>query len=149
MIRQARPDEAAAVSDLALRSKGYWGYSDEFLEACREELTYTPEQCAAGEVFVAERDGRLLGMSAIEGKPPEGEVVAMFVDLDAMGQGVGGGLIRHLLDESRTRGFTSLTLAADPGAEPFYVHHGATRIGEIPSGSIAGRVLPHLRFALS
>jgi len=37
-------------------------------------------------------------------------------------------------------------LDADPDAEPFYLHHGARRIGEVPSGSIPGRMLPRLAF---
>ena len=37
-IRPARPEEAGAISALALRSKGHWGYDPAFLEACREDL---------------------------------------------------------------------------------------------------------------
>ena len=44
------PDEAAALSGLALRSKGYWGYDAAFLDACRAELTLTPDQAAAARV---------------------------------------------------------------------------------------------------
>jgi hypothetical protein len=34
-IRPARPDEATDLSALAMRSKAYWGYDDDFLRACR------------------------------------------------------------------------------------------------------------------
>jgi hypothetical protein len=44
MIRPARVDEAHLLSDLALRSKAYWGYSPELIEQCREELSYSEEQ---------------------------------------------------------------------------------------------------------
>jgi len=148
-IRTACPGEAAILSGLALRSKGYWGYSESFLEKCRNELTYTPEQCGSGDVFVADRDGDVLGFSAIDGTPPAGELLALFVDIGAMGRGVGGELLRHALMVARDRGFRSLTLDADPGAEPFYLRHGAVRIGEAPSGSIPGRVLPRLRLDLT
>jgi hypothetical protein len=43
LIRPARPDECELLSELALRSKGCWGYDAEFLEACRAELTLVPE----------------------------------------------------------------------------------------------------------
>ena len=39
--RSAKPEEADALSALAFRSKAYWGYGAEFLEACRSELTLT------------------------------------------------------------------------------------------------------------
>ena len=41
MIRPARPEEAAALSDLALRAKAHWGYDNAFLKAYRAELTVT------------------------------------------------------------------------------------------------------------
>ncbi|MBD8021265.1 GNAT family N-acetyltransferase [Brevibacterium gallinarum] len=148
-IRFARPDEASALSALALRSKGHWDYSADFLELCRDELTYTAEKCGSGDVFVAEQDGQILGFAALDGTPPDGDLEALFVDVGAMGRGVGGGLLQHVLKVARNRGFTSLTLHADPGAEPFYAHHGAIRIGEAPSGSIPGRTLPELMFGLT
>lgn len=148
-IRFARAGEAATLSALALRSKGHWNYSEDFLELCRDELTYSAEKCASGDVFVAEQDGQVLGFAAIDGTPPDGELEALFVDIGAMGRGVGGGLLQHVLKIARNRGFTSLTLQADPGAEPFYAHYGAIRIGEAPSGSIPGRMLPELTFCLA
>lgn len=79
-IRKARADEAVTISELALRSKGYWGYSPEFLEACREELTFTPEECASGDVGVAEVDAEVAGFYVLDGGPPRGELRALFVD---------------------------------------------------------------------
>lgn len=148
-IRHARPEEAGAISALALRSKGHWGYSQEFLEACRAELTYSTEDCASGNVVVAERDGSLLGFYALGGSPPHGELAALFVDLDNIGRGMGAYLLQHALRTAASRGFETLTLDADPGAELFYVRHGAVRISEVASGSLPGRVLPQLQFKLS
>ena len=73
LVRHARPDEAAAISDLALRSKGHWGYSAEFLEACRDELTVSAAWCEAGTVLVAvdeSDDGVLLGFVALSASHP-------------------------------------------------------------------------------
>ena len=49
-LRAARPEEAAAISALALRSKAHWGYDEAFLAACRAELTWTAAQCGSGDV---------------------------------------------------------------------------------------------------
>jgi len=43
---------------------------------------------------------------------------------------------------------TRVVLDADPGAEPFYARFGARRTGEVPSGSIEGRMLPRMAFVL-
>lgn len=149
VLRTARTYESSALSELALRSKGHWGYSADFLEACRAELTVTPQRCASGAVTVAVRGDRILGFHVLEGEPPDGELAALFVDSDVIGTGVGGRLLRHALGSAVRQGFRTLVLEADPGAESFYVRHGAVRIGEVASGSIPGRVLPHLRFELT
>ena len=52
-IRNARPQEAEWLSELAVRSKGYWGYSPEFLEACLAD--------PAQHLFVACEEGRVIG----------------------------------------------------------------------------------------
>ncbi|MGC3994170.1 MAG: GNAT family N-acetyltransferase [Propionicimonas sp.] len=147
-VRAARAEEAAALSDLALRSKGHWGYPAEFLEACRAELTLTAQECASGDVLVAERDGVVLGFAALGGTAPAGRLDALFVDPPAIGTGVGRLLLEHALAEACRRGFATVTLDADPGAAPFYAKHGGVRTGTAPSGSIAGRDLPVFTFEL-
>ena len=37
-IGAAEPENAVALSDLSYRSKAQWGYSDEFMLACKNEL---------------------------------------------------------------------------------------------------------------
>ncbi|WP_239116313.1 GNAT family N-acetyltransferase [Planotetraspora phitsanulokensis] len=145
LIRPARAEEADLLGDLALRSKGYWGYDRDFMEACRAELTFPPEQVRAQRISVAESAGRVLGFYSLAGEPPDGELGNMWVEPDAIGGGVGRRLWHHAMRTARTAGFTNLRIDADPFAEGFYLAMGAERVGETPSGSIPGRVLPLLR----
>jgi GNAT superfamily N-acetyltransferase len=149
-LRSARPDEAAALSELAVRSKAYWGYDAEFMEACREELTVDPEHIASGQVVVALVDGELGGFSTIVGDPPVAEVEALFVEPEHIGAGVGIGttLFVALCDGARAAGFTRLLIEAEPNAAGFYEHLGAVKVGHRPSGSIPGRTLPLFELAL-
>ena len=149
-LRPARPDEAAALSELALRSKAHWGYDAEFIEACRRELTVDPEHIAAGRVVVAMVDGELGGFSTLVGEPPVAEVEALFVEPDHIGAGVGIGttLFVALCDAARAAGFTRLLIEADPNALGFYERRGAVKTGDRPSGSIPGRTLPLLELDL-
>ncbi|GAA4555187.1 GNAT family N-acetyltransferase [Planotetraspora kaengkrachanensis] len=144
-IRPARAEEAGLLGDLALRSKGHWGYDHDFLEACRAELTFHPDQLRAQRIAVAESAGRVLGFYSLTGEPPDGELGNMWVEPDAIGGGVGRHLWHHALRTARSAGFTTLRIDADPFAEGFYLAMGAERVGETPSGSIPGRVLPLLR----
>ena len=143
-LRPARDDEAEALGRLALRSKGHWGYDEAFLAACADELRMEPDTMAARRVTVAEEDGTLLGFTTLEGKAPQGVLGMLFVEPEAIGRGLGRLLYRHVMDQARELGFDLLTIDADPHAEPFYLAMGAVRVGEVPSGSIPGRVLPLL-----
>ncbi|GEC06375.1 N-acetyltransferase [Streptomyces spinoverrucosus] len=144
LIRPARTTEAEALSDLALRSKAHWGYDTEFLEACRDELTVEASEVAYRRATVAERDGRILGFTTLEGKPPTGVLGMMFVEPQVIGQGIGRLLFEHTMAAGRALGFAQVTIDAHPNAEPFYRAMGAVRTGNVPSGSIAGRLLPRM-----
>ncbi|MFD0278915.1 GNAT family N-acetyltransferase [Kitasatospora sp. NPDC127111] len=148
-IRPAGPDEAELLSALALRSKGYWGYDEAFLEACREELTLDPAAIERRRTAVAEDGGRVLGFVTLVGAPPQGELGMLFVEPDAIGRGVGRSLVEHVRAQAAALGFRRLTIDSDPFAEPFYLAMGATRIGTTPSGSIPGRELPLLALEIA
>ena len=144
LIRPARATEAGILTELALRSKAHWGYDAQFLEACRDELTVAANEVTRRRALVADRDGHILGFTTLQGEPPTGVLGMMFVDPQAIGQGIGRLLFEHTIAAGRDLGFTQLTIDADPNAEPFYRAMGAVRIGNVPSGSIAGRVLPQM-----
>ncbi|MEU6235665.1 GNAT family N-acetyltransferase [Kitasatospora sp. NPDC047058] len=148
-IRPARPDEAELLSALALRSKGYWGYDEAFLEACREELTLDPAAFERQWTAVAEEGGRVLGFVTLTGAPPQGALDMLFVEPDAIGRGVGRRLVEHLRAQAAALGFRRLTIDSDPFAESFYLAMGATRIGSTPSGSVPGRELPLLALEIA
>jgi GNAT superfamily N-acetyltransferase len=147
-MRSGRPEEAAALSALALRSKAHWGYDSAFLEACRAELTLAPDDVIRDRVSVAEAGGAVAGFVALAGASPEGELTFLFVDPPFMGSGVGRALFAAALETARAEGFRSLTVESDPDAEAFYLRMGAWRDGSVASGSIPGRELPRLRFDL-
>jgi hypothetical protein len=49
---------------------------------------------------------------------------------------------------AREKGLTVLHLNADPEAETFYRSLGFSTVGRVPSSSISGRMLPHMRINL-
>lgn len=149
VLRPARHEEAAALSDLALRSKGHWGYDAEFLAACRAELTLDPDELATHRTLVAEVDGRPAGFGTLEGVPPYGELGMLFVDPGLLGRGIGTVLLAALVERARKEGFHRLSIDADPHAEAFYLAHGAVRAGTVGSTSIPDRVLPRLELAIT
>ena len=151
-IRAARPEEAQVLTELALRSKAYWGYAPEFMEACREELTIGPDKIR-DDVFhhyLAERDTDILGFYALEKLAPEGtfELDALFVAPEHIGQGVGRALIEHAKQVAARVGGRRLIIQGDPNAEAFYRAAGGEITGQRESGSVPGRFLPIFTIAL-
>jgi GNAT superfamily N-acetyltransferase len=150
-VVDGRAQDADALSELALRSKGYWGYDAAFLEACRDELTLTADQAAAARV-VRGNDGTARGFHVLAsdpaGEPARGELLMLFVDPSAIGSGVGRALLDDALRYAARLGWSTLRVESDPGAVGFYVAHGARRVGTVPSGSVPGRELPLLELSV-
>jgi N-acetylglutamate synthase-like GNAT family acetyltransferase len=142
IVRAARPGEEAALTELAVRSKGHWGHDEAFLERARRELTVLPEHLERWIVRVAERDGAVIGVAAVD--PAVAELELLFVEPSAIGTGAGRALLRDALDRAREAGLDTLTIESDPDAEPFYRAHGAEPVGTRVSSS-TGRELPLLR----
>lgn len=151
LIREARLDEAAQLSDLAMRSKAHWGYSQEFMEACRDELQVSPENITSDRYFcfVAERAQSLLGYYILKVIcASQYELEALFLEPSAIGQGIGKALLEHAKTLTRQEGAQAIMIDSDPNAEAFYLSAGAKKVGSSPSGSIPGRVIPLLEIAL-
>jgi GNAT superfamily N-acetyltransferase len=147
-IRPAEPNEAEALTELTMRSKAHWGYDEEFMRSVRAELTVSRDTIAEQEVFVLEERGVVAGFYALVGSMPHTELSMLFVDPSFHRRGYGRLLFEHAAREARALGATEMTIDSDPFAEPFYLALGAERIGDVPSGSIPGRMLPQLRYRL-
>ena len=106
-IRSATPQEADEISELTVRSKAYWGYSKDFMDACREELTVTQQLIGSDNIdyLVAEHGSKLLGYYAIEKcSEKEYELEALFVDPEYIGKGIGKALITHAKNKTKSLG---------------------------------------------
>lgn len=144
------PGEAALLSALALRSKAHWGYAPDFIDACRDELTYAAADIARGGFVVAEADGAVLGFYALDRcASREVELDALFVEPAAIGRGIGRVLIEDAKARATRLGARRMTIQGDPHAARFYAAAGALPSGTRPSGSIPGRALPLFVIALA
>ena len=148
MLREATNADLAPLSELALRSKGHWGYDDEFLATCRAELTLTEDRLTTERIVVAEVDGDRMGYFALALRRPGSELVDLFVEPVAIGRGVGRVLWEEMLERAAAGGAAWVEIEADPHAMAWYLRRGAQRIGAVPSASIPGRELPLLRVEL-
>lgn len=148
LIRAPDVEELPALSELCMRSKAVWGYDAAFMEACRGELSFDPRDLASSLIAVAARGGSVVGIAQVRMSGDGADLVKLFVEPAAMRGGVGQALFAWAADAARASGAARMTIEADPGAAPFYRRLGALDAGVVPSGSIAGRMLPKLVLAL-
>lgn len=144
-LRRARTDEAGELTELSMRSKRSNGYDEAFMKACREELTVTAERMTAGEYWVAETD-EICGCVCLltNAHSPVGEIHAFFIDPTWKRRGIGRMLWQKVVERARAKELSILCLDADPAAVSFYQAMGCQIVGNTPSGSIKGRMLPRM-----
>lgn len=142
-IRRALASDVAELTRLAHAAKRSWGYPDDWMELWRADLTLTPEQIQSQAVYCAVAGSRIVAFYAVSADEQDFELEHMWVDPEHMRAGLGTRLFRHAVDLVRSLGGTSLRIASDPNAEPFYLRQGARRVGLVPSQP-AGRELPLL-----
>ena len=147
-IRQPTVDELSGLSDLCFRSKAIWGYDEEFMEACRGELSLEPRDLELTSIAVAEHGGKPIGVAQLKVVDDEADLLKLFVDPNALRSGTGKALLAWATDVARKLGATRLTIEADPDAAPFYRKMGAYDVGQAPSGSVPGRMLRKLAMNL-
>lgn len=141
VIRPARLDELDALTQLAMRSKAVWGYSEQFMAACRDELTMTKDEL--GELFVREVDSEVVGVYSLQRlSETHAELGYLFVEPAQLRRGHGRALIVDAMRRGAALGYTTLVIQGDPHAVDFYVAVGAKQIGTRESDSVPGRFLP-------
>ncbi len=145
-LRLAAPNEASALSALAVQSKSHWPYTAEQLALWDEDLTLSEELISNTYCWVAVSGGHIAGCFVLDPRHTPWPLQHFWVHPQQMGRGVGRALLEKARTLAKQAGKAVLTIDADPHAEAFYLACGAQRAGEI-SAPIVGqpnRVRPQL-----
>lgn len=151
-IREAIPQESNYLSALAFRSKRHWGYSKDFMDACRLELTVDSSRMGTDgfQCFVAADGEAIIGFYTVERVSASSfELGALFVEPEHIGRGVGRALIQDANRRLSGLGIKRLLIQGDPHATQFYLAAGAVEVGMRESGSVPGRQLPLFEITLA
>lgn len=151
-IRNAKYIEASLLTEIAMKSKAYWGYDQQFMADCVDELAQSEDKLARENFVyrVAELNGQLVGFSILA-DIQRGDISldALFIDPEFIGFGIGKLLFNDVVEQARSLKAVSISVQSDPNAEGFYVAMGMTLSGKMESGSIPGRMLPTLCLQLA
>ena len=112
------------------------------MEACRGELSFGRRDLPLTRIAVA--DVTAIGVAQVKVVDDEADLLKLFVEPCALRSGTGRALFAWATDVARKLGARRLTIDADPDAAPFYRRMGAYDVGQSPSGSIPGGMLPKL-----
>jgi GNAT superfamily N-acetyltransferase len=145
IIRPAKKDEAAQLSEIAHDAKRHWGYPEHWIKHWQDDLTITPDYVTANLVYLAEGEGVVLGFYALIMLKEKAELDHIWVLPAHIGTGVGKQLFLHAMQIAAGERVSEVEILSDPNAEGFYRKMGAHRTGEVVS-EIDGkpRSLPRL-----
>lgn len=149
MVVPATIYDAKNLSEIALKSKAYWGYSVKDLKTWKSDLTVSEKMI--DELFVHKFivDDKITGFYILN--PPiekSVELEMLFVHPNYMGKGIGKQLLSHVFTKALQLRANYITLLSDPNAVPFYLSQGY-HIVDKKESSIAGRFLPIMKLELS
>jgi GNAT superfamily N-acetyltransferase len=150
IIRAATGADADALTDLAHRAKAHWGYPASWMREWDPQLTIIPGYLEAHDVWVAERNGTIVGMCALEDLGRRWSLEHVWVEPSVHGGGIGRALVMRALEEARRRRPGVVELLADPFASGFYERLGARHAGVVaaPMPGARDRTLPRFEFDL-
>lgn len=141
-IQKANSSDAGVLSEITKRSKAYWGYSADQLEAWSELLTITEAYIESNSVYKLIADDKTIGYYSFFNEDEQTiKLDNFFVLPEYIGTGNGRLLMEDFLTLAKSTAAKRILLDADPHAEPFYAKFRFIKIGQIAT-SVKDRFLP-------
>ena len=138
-IRSALPTERSSLEALQWRASLANSGDRDALLANPDAIALPLEQITDGRVWVAHRDGMIIGFAAVLPRPDgNAELDALFVEPSLWKQGVGRLLVDHCAHVARRRDSRILHVVGNPHAERFYVACGFRKSGMVETRFGAG-----------
>lgn len=148
MVIPATISEAKKLTEIALKSKAYWGYSNEDLKTWKPDLKVSEKMIDELFVYKFIFDDEIAGFYILN--PPEEKAIELemlFVLPVFIGKGIGKQLLVHSVQKAKKLKAKYITVLSDPNAVAFYQSQGFKIIDKKES-TIVGRFLPIMKLDL-
>ncbi|HEY4300164.1 MAG TPA: GNAT family N-acetyltransferase [Candidatus Didemnitutus sp.] len=129
-IARARPEDAGALTGIAVAAKGHWGYPESWIHRWADVLTVTSDYIRTNPTFIAFAEERMVGFHALQLHAGEAALDHLWVIPSAMRGGIGRALFVHAEATARDAGAVVMRIEGDPHAEGFYRRMGAVVCGQ-------------------
>lgn len=141
-FRRARPEEAELLGAMTIKGISHWGHDvnfPELVEDLKQNDLPTPAYVEGSPVFVLEQDGDVIGFYGLRQHDDFVDLVYMFLELGAIGNGYGRVLWEHAVTQAASLS-SRMRILSDPGATGFYAAMGAEleRDHEVAPGFLLG-----------
>lgn len=144
MIVSAEISDAKTLTEIALKSKAFWGYSDSQIESWREDLTITSKMFEDWNIYKYLIDNEIAGFYILNRANIRTSFLEfLFVAPNFIGNGIGKKLLDHACNYCISGSCAILNVLSDPNAEKFYAKYGF-KVIERRESSIEGRFLPEM-----
>ncbi len=148
MIVKAHVSDANILTEIAFKSKAFWGYAANDLESWKPDLTVSEKMIDELFVYQFLFDDTTVGFYMLN--PPKEKAIELemlFVLPDFIGKGIGKQLLVHAIQKAKKLKAKYITVVSDPNAAAFYQWQGFKIIDKKQS-SIKGRFLPVMKLDL-
>lgn len=148
LIEKAISEDHLSLTDLTVRSKSFWNYSEHQIKEWLPVLTISEAYIEEKEVYKLVKDDEIIAYYAYVANSPNVVLLDnMFVLPEYIGKGLGKKMMNDFLQRVKPQGCSKVILYSDPNSEGFYHSFGFEVIGQEKT-SIVGRFLPIMSKAL-
>ena len=110
-VQKPRAYELPKLFDLCFRAKAALGYDEDFMQAYRRELSFTPQDLELTHIGVAKEHGQILGVVQVRIAGHDAHLLKLFVEPGVTREGVGKRLLAWAANISKTNGTRQMVIA--------------------------------------
>ena len=148
MIVKAVLSDKEKLTEIALKSKAFWGYSNAQIESWRDDLTITTKMFKDWNIYKYLVGNEIAGFYILNRANIRTSFLEfLFILPTYIKQGIGKELLVHAIEYCKGGSSAILNVLSDPNAESFYAKHGFKVIAERES-SVPDRFLPEMELEI-
>src|SRR3954463_2178481 len=125
--------DAEILSQIAMESKQFWGYSNEQMQMWQDELTISADYILKNEVVKCYDSNELVGFFAIVDENGIIEIDHLWLKPNQLRKGFGKIIFEEIRKMLSKKNKTNFQLVAEPNAIGFYAKMGGKPVGSFES----------------